>query len=282
MDRTLLRHVVAYEAARRTSMDWAPSGQFVELYLNGRHLGNYWLGEQIRVEESRVAADYLYSLDTSNPREADFNSYKTNSVYGGGWEVPVEVKYPDRDDYPGGKFSDVVSKASKILEDMAGAIAAGNLSSIDIDSFCDWYLVHELTGNNEPNHPKSCYFHWKAGKMYAGPVWDFDWYTYIPDTQYLGIKDCLWYGYLLSNSTFTARLKERWATLKPEFMTLPDYIDSQADIIRDSEAVNHVLWPFTDQGVNEDGLLSFQEAVDRMKGAITQRISTLDALIEAL
>ena len=33
MDRTLLRNQVAFEAARRTSLEWTPSGIFVKLYL---------------------------------------------------------------------------------------------------------------------------------------------------------------------------------------------------------------------------------------------------------
>ena len=58
MDRTLLRNDVAFEMARRV-MDWAPRGQFVELYLNGVHQGNYYLCEQIKVDKNRVNIDEL-------------------------------------------------------------------------------------------------------------------------------------------------------------------------------------------------------------------------------
>ncbi|MBR6885885.1 MAG: CotH kinase family protein, partial [Bacteroidales bacterium] len=44
MDRTLLRNQVAFHAASLTSLDWTPSGGFVELYLDGKDLGIYWLG----------------------------------------------------------------------------------------------------------------------------------------------------------------------------------------------------------------------------------------------
>jgi hypothetical protein len=47
---------------------------------------------------------------------------------------------------------------------------------IDIDTYIDWWLVHELAFNGEPNHPKSTYMHKdRNGKLKAGPVWDFDW-----------------------------------------------------------------------------------------------------------
>ena len=290
MDRTLLRNQVAFEAARRTSLDWTPYGQFVEFYLNGRHLGNYWLGEKINVEGSKFEADYLYTFDTSDPSETDFTSNGTYRANSRVWGAPVEIKYPDRDDY-GSEFSRIVSEAKTVLDGMTTAIANGSWQDvIDIDSFCDWYLVHELCYNMEPNHPKSCFFHWREGKMYAGPIWDFDWYTFIPDKTSLDAKNCLWYSHLLANKTFTARLKERWATLKPEFESLRDYIDEQADIIRESEAVNHQMWPcyphpYSEDGsgmVNHDEQLTFQEAVDRMKDAITGRISAMDNKIAAL
>ena len=290
MDRTLLRNQVAFEAARRTSLDWTPYGQFVELYLNGKHLGNYWLGEKINVEGSKFEADYLYTFDTSDASETDFYSTGTYRVNVRSWNTPVELKYPDRDDYETG-FDKVLSSAKSTLDGMTTAIANGSWADvIDADSFCDWYLVHELCYNMEPKHPKSCFFHWREGKMYAGPVWDFDWYTFIPDKTSLDAKDCLWYSRLLANKSFVAHLKERWAVLKPEFETLGDYIDAQADIIRESEEVNHNMWPcyphpYSEDGsrmVNHDEQLTFQQAVDRMKGAISARISAMDKKIAAL
>ena len=290
MDRTLLRNQVAFEAARRTSLEWTPYGQFVELYLNGTHLGNYWLGEKINVEGSKFEADYLYSFDTSDATETDFTSTGTYRANVKRWSTPVEVKYPDRDDYETG-FDKVISDAKSVLDGMTNAISGGTWENvIDLDSFCDWYLVHELCYNMEPNHPKSCFFHWREGKMYAGPVWDFDWCTFTPGHSSLDAKNCLWYSRLFTSKTFTSRLKERWATLKPEFESLGDYIDEQADIIRASEEVNHRMWPcyphpYSEDGsrmVNHDEQLTFQQAVDRMKDALTDRISAMDTKIAAL
>lgn len=283
MDRTLLRNVVAFEAARRTSIDWTPTGRFVELYMDGQHLGLYWLGEKINVEGSKFEADYLYSFDTSDGSETDFYDEGTFCANSWSYGAPVEVKYPDRDNYQNGKFDAVVKQAKLKLKAMTDGISGGTLNQIDVDSFCDWYLVHELTFNLEPNHPKSCFFHWRKDKMFAGPVWDFDWYTYIPEEQNLGIKNALWYNKLLNNATFKARLKVRWAELKPRFETLTDFVDAQAELIRASEAVNNKMWPLENNSwINGDENMSFQEAVDRMKLGITNRIAVLDREIPAL
>ena len=61
MDRTLLRNAVTFETARQI-MDWAPRGRFVELYLNGKHQGNYYLCEQIKPDENRVDIDEIDEL----------------------------------------------------------------------------------------------------------------------------------------------------------------------------------------------------------------------------
>ena len=282
MDRTLLRNVVAFEAARRTSLEWTPDGRFVELYLNGRHLGNYWLGEKVNVEGSKFKADYLFSMDTSDWEETDFRidyGFQPNSWQSG---LPVEVKHPDRDDLEPAEFEKVLSDSRELLQRIGEALKEGSWEGmIDLDSFCDWYLVYELTGNGEPNHPKSCYYHFRDGKLVAGPVWDFDWYTFIPGEKGLMIDQSLFYGYLLHDEVFKEHLRKRWRILRPAFSSLEDYVDTQVEIIRRSEAFNHQLWPIG-QWINGDENLSFQQAVDRLKQALKERTDQIELGIYAL
>ena len=54
LDRTLLRNRVAFQIALSTDMAWNPHGEFVEVILNGSHVGNYYLCEHIKVDENRV------------------------------------------------------------------------------------------------------------------------------------------------------------------------------------------------------------------------------------
>ena len=278
MDRTLLRNDIAFEAARRTSMEWTPSGRFVELYLNGRHLGNYWLGEKVNAEGSKFKAEFLYSFDISDMSETDFwtpYGYQPNSRQSG---LPVELKYPDRDDYEGTDFQKVLATAKERLNRFGDSIRSQKYADMmAIDTFCDWYLVHELTWNLEPNHPKSCDIYMREGRFYAGPVWDFDWYTFVPGGKGLGINNSIYYKDLLKDPAFMTRMKERWAVLKPEFESLPDYIDRQAATISSSVAVDKVLWPCWST-VNGDESLSFPDAVKRLKQSLQERISELDKL----
>lgn len=309
MDRTLLRNQVAFEAARRTSLEWTPSGVFVKLYMNdpgsGRseldYRGIYWLGEKIKVEGSHFDADYLYSFDSSDRLTADYEAY-CHYFKGGEWkegEVPVTLKYPDKDDYPEYYWISYLKDASlQALQDMEDVIyhaPSGNWQNqLDLNSFCDWYLVNELCRNREVRHPKSCYFYIRDGVMYAGPVWDFDYGTFTFTTEVparLEVKSSLYYFQLIPQPAFRRRLQARWLYLKPRFASLVDYIDQQADWIRSSEKDNHNMWPCypnplaeeaDDWKVNLDEDLSFQEAVDQMKRALVQRIAMMDEMLAQL
>ena len=307
MDRTLLRNQVAFEAARRTSLEWTPSGIFVKLYFETpdtegemEYRGVYWLGEKIQVEGSHFDADYLYSFDTSDSGEEDFTAY-CHYYKSGEWfegDVPVVVKYPDRDEvsyiYWVSALKDQCMLALQDVEDAIYHVATGRWTQkIDLNSFCDWYLVNELAYNAEPRHPKSCYFYIRDGVMYAGPVWDFDYGTFriSSDVPRLRLKSALYYFQLFPLPEFRKRLKARWKALRPQFVSLTEYIDQQADWIRSSEVLNHEMWPCypNPQGtadsnwmVNQDEDLTFQEAVDKMKEALLFRIETLDEQLAQL
>lgn len=304
MDRTNLRNAVAFEAARRTSMEWAPKGMFVNLVLNGSNQGLYYLVEKIEAEAGRLGlqeGDFLYTFDTSDPDEKHFTIDYGYRPFRGITGLPVEIKYPDPDDYNETDWNTLINdQAIPSFTTLNTAMTSQDIAStVDLASFCDWYLVHELCVNEEPKHPKSCYMYRKSGKFYAGPVWDFDWGTFIPTPNEKGllptIKNSLFYGGgdytgLFQNPAFVRVLKERWADLKPKFETLGNFIDTQADWIRSSEETNHALWPIeTGHGysggaitANGDQTLGFQAAVNRMKNAITERINEINTAIRNL
>lgn len=279
IDRTLLRNDVAFELARKTSLDWTPSGEFVELYLNGEHLGNYWLGEQIRVETNRLEADYLIEMDTYFDETWKF--YSTYGFKPNYWEsgLPINVKYPDDDELTAAQFQEI----KDLVAGVENALYNGGdfRSKMDLDSFLDWYLVHEVTYNGEPNHPKSCYFHFNKGVMIAGPAWDFDWYTFQPDTQGFFIPKSIYFDQLFKDQSVITRLKERWTELKPKFQEVDDYIAEKAEEIRKSDTINYGLWS-CNADVNGDDHLSFEQAITRMREALKSRILVLDQLIKAL
>ena len=307
MDRTLLRNDVAFEAARRTAIEWTPAGRFVDFYLDGVHLGNYWMGEKVNVEQGNFLADYLFLFDSSD-ETWDFSSSKGVWKNGKDGGIPVQVKYPDLDDVE--NPTAVIQAAQQALRTIEDGLWTDNWSKyINVDSFVDWLLVYELSMNGEAFHPKSCYFYIRDGILYAGPVWDFDWGTFCSNSYYnknmtglINFK-ALYFGRLTTLKEFRKRIKERWAVLKPQFQSLDSYIDAKAEEIRVSEAINSTLWPFygkdmsgkvwkgnplagsegiTTGEINFDEKMTFREAVNSMKQALSARIGYLDKLIDEL
>jgi hypothetical protein len=187
IDRTLMRNHIAFTIAKNTeSLDWTPRGEFVELILNGKHLGNYYLCEQIKIDKNRVNIAEMESTDIDGEvitggylLEMDINYDEVNKFHTDIRNLPVNIKEPDEDVLVDKQFNYIQNYINQVER----AIYADNFSIdghsyteyIDVNSFIDWWLVHELTHNGEPGWPKSSYMHKdKNDKLVAGPVWDFD------------------------------------------------------------------------------------------------------------
>ena len=287
MDRTLMRNDVAYEIARRT-MEWAPRGKFVELYLNGKHQGNYYLCEQIKVDENRVNVGddgYIFEFDTYGPSD------EINYFYSPIKNYPVTIKEPDEDEITSWEHprfieaKDYIGSVEQLLESDKTARArwAEITELIDVTSYIDWWIVLELAYNLEPMHPKSCYMHKKGdGKLYAGPVWDFDWGTFQKGIYNMAITQTLWYGYLFQYPEFKTAVKERWSETKATLEDVQQYIVEMTAYIEESNAVNIKLWPLTNAHTNGDESLSYQKATEKFLTAYQNRLTAVNSFIDSL
>ena len=283
LDRTLLRNAASFDLASRSGLAYTPRGQFVEVFINGEHKGNYFLCEQIKVDKNRVNVDkfdeavvdggYIFELDEYYDEEFKFRSEKRN--------LPYMFKDPDEDisDEHFKFVQDYVNNLEASLYDEERFAAVEYSDYIDVDSFVDWWLVMELTGIWEPNHPKSSYMHKNSGgKLVMGPVWDFDWETYMPaNSGKYRIATAIYYEQLLKSPYFISRVKERWEAQKEAFRGLPDFINEQADYIRNSEKLNYAIEDcVVTSNVNKDIELTFDQAVEKMIQGFNQKFQWLD------
>ena len=293
MDRTLLRNAVTFEMARQI-MDWAPRGEFVEFYLNGEHQGNYYLCEQIKIDNNRInisefeddaengeEGGYLLEFDTNYQAEINYFMSKYYSY-------PVTIKDPDEEIITSWQHP-LYTYIYNYIGDTESALKNSDFetafSKIDYSTFVDYFLIQEISGNGECRHPKSSYMYKDAGgKICAGPVWDFDWGTYsVGDKGFIN-NQAIWYKELFNSSEFKSALKARWPEVKHVFENIDAFIDEKAELIRESEAVNHEMWPIDSRHnyPNGDELIDFDSAVERMKQAIEERIVEVEAAINSL
>ena len=289
MDRTLLRNRVAFQIALSTGMAWNPHGEFVDVVLNGKHIGNYYLCEHIKVDKKRVNITELDEDATEGEgitggfiMELDVYCDEVYKFKSAVKELPYMFKDPDEVNAQQFAYMQnyVNVMEASIYNDEE--LAAGKfMEYMDIDSYIDWWFVHELTENGEPGHPKSTYMYKEqSGKLFAGPAWDFDWGTFRIGTGFT-IKHALYYPRLFQNVTFVSRVKERWALLKPKFEKISDFIESEGERIKQSEKMNHILWPIT-QSVNGDESMTFEKAIQRMKAAYEEKLQWLDGAINKM
>ena len=247
MDRTMLRNAVALEVAHRTDsayindgIGWSPRGTSVEVVMDGRHVGNYYLCEQIKIDGDRVdikdCIEDIIGGGNANPTMADC-----------GYLLEFDDNYDEVDKFRTGRglpcmFKDEVSKYSfdifnqvkARIEAVEANLEAGNYeaaySDLDINSVIDYFFIQELTFNDEYKHPKSVYMLIDGdGKLTAGPVWDFDWQTFINYDKVQAMNNK--YG-----GTYSCRKNNEWlygASKLAEYHGIPgiwgdyDYVNDQ-------------------------------------------------------
>ena len=280
-DRSLMRNAIAFELAKRTDMDWTPSGRHVELVLNGVHQGNYYLCEQIKVDENRVNISnpsepvtdrgYLMELDTYYDEAHKFRS----SVR----DLPWQFKDPDEVTEEQQLFVEqYVSDMEMALYDSVRFLNRDFESYMDLGSFADYWMIYEIAQLWEPNHPKSVYMHKDAGgKVQAGPVWDFDLGTFEPRPYYFWVdRNAVYYEQLFLDAGFRQLVRERWNKYRDRFLSVETYVDSLAKVLAPSDQVNFPMWPITINSNNDETLTDYGEVIDRVKQSLREKIFWID------
>jgi hypothetical protein len=297
MDRTMMRNRVAYRVAEQTSLAWTPRTEYVEVVLNGEHIGNYLLTEQIRIDKNRINITEMEASDTSGDAitggyvyEMDFHFDNVNQW----WTprgFPSSIKFPDEEDIVPAQ----IEWGKNYFNEVEGVLFGSNFKSptegyakyIDAQSFVDYWLVYEICINHELANPGSVYMHKdRGGKLTAGPIWDFDWgtFAYKASPQARGklfMMGAIWYRRLFEDPAFKQLAKERWQTLYPKFKAIEDFIEEQYAYLGESAKLNFAIWDPTTTGnisglANGDEHLSFDEAYKRFHDFYVDRIETMN------
>ena len=211
-DRTLLRNDAALWLSRNTEMPYTVSGQFVELVWNGKHMGNYYLCEQARIDNHRIDIVSPKLDDPGNGgifMEIDaFLDYNNNGQNGadkvgdvGFWsegaskryKLPYIFKDPDQDEngIPLTSSDSTYKYMQKYVNEMENAIYNASstnhdwMNYLDMDRAIDYVLIQEITMNHDSYNnwpvagPHSAFLYKDScGPICFGPTWDFDYHTF--------------------------------------------------------------------------------------------------------
>ena len=170
-DYSNMRNKLVYDFSKAVGFSFSPDSRWIDLYLNGEYVGLYLLTENIEVNENRVELDedgVLVSIEQEYKLKQDGTPFiKTDTG------VFFEIHYPLTVDSSQKKeFEAVIQTVENSLLKEENS-ESEYLEYIDLDSFAKKFLIEEMFGNLD-GFLASSFFYTIEGKIYAGPVWDYD------------------------------------------------------------------------------------------------------------
>lgn len=327
-DKVFMRNALAYKIFGEMG-HYSARNQYCEVVINGIYQGVYLLMESLKRDNNRIDISKLEITENTGVNLT--GGYIFKSDYWNdtdSWQLNYHpIDHPDFNvrlvyDYPKPAVITPEQKTyvQTFVNDFETALYGDNFADdalgynafIDTDSFIDYFIVNELSRNND-GFKKSCYFNKNKdgvnaiSKIKAGPVWDFDWAwkninecSIFAATDGSGwahkINDCFpdnnatgWYVRLLQDVNFQNKLRCRWDDLRTTFLSetaLNNYIDSTANYLNEAQARHFVKWE--NLGYNtgtpemEADPTTFSGQITKFKNWIATRISWLDANIPGI
>ena len=289
-DQSLLRNNTVYSFAKSLSgIVWQPAVQSVEVYLNGAYIGVYLLCEQVQVNQNKIPV----SEDVSK-NEVAFLAMFSN--YASGWGTDSfsidGMKYEIKSDLA--ESTDLANKQNSYIRSRVEAcwraVQSGDEETVkelmDLNSVIDTYIVQELFKNLDTGHDNFYMFAETDGKMYFGPVWDFDQCAGnanedVDNPENIrGGNTQPWYSYLLSKQWFRQMLTERWNEIKDHVDEIPGMITGKAEAGYNSYCRNFDKWQIFGYQINRETYVrrftTYKEHYEYFADFMVQRIKWLD------
>lgn len=281
LDHSMIRNSVAFDIATLIEYAWRDSGgaigdgipwnvhgQNVELVIDGHHVGNYFLCEQIKIDGNRL--DIKDPYDVGKPGADDYTQYGHLLEVDGNYDETSQFKtnksipFMFKDEVTSGILNSVKTKVQRIETNIYNGDFEEAYKDLDINSVIDQWLIWELTMNREYGDPRSVYMFMDGdGKLCAGPVWDFDRGTFQnqSNASSLGNSDrikpynewmCwrtssnesyIWYKKLITDPIFQQTVQQRWAVIKPYLELIPDQIRYYGETQAESFKYDSTMWP---------------------------------------
>lgn len=315
-DKSLIRNAFGYAMASAAGR-YAPRNRLVELVLNGDYEGVYLLVERVQRDEARVDVSKLDSGDTLGDnltggyilrvdRSSDGNGWTSSrdSLVYFQYQYPSEQKLSRRQReyirwYVDG-FERAMSSTGFADPD------TGYSRWIDVGSFVDYLLLEELVKNVD-GYRLSGYLHKqkdsKGGKLRAGPVWDLDFSSGMPD-YYNAWKPAgwvyewdaraakdraaipFWWKKLANEPGFRSTMSCRWKSLRQgewSDVAWRARFDSLVDRAGSAQARNFQRWNVLKKKMWPEVYVpgTYQGEIDTMQNWLSARIAWIDGQLSS-
>lgn len=297
-DKTLMRNLLAFGLAQGAKSDFAPHGIPVEVILNGDHVGNYTLTEQVEINAARVNITELKATDVSatavtggylielDQRNGEIVHWVTDK------NLPMNLRSPEVPN------DQQLAYIKTYIQDTENAIFSADFADpvkgyakyINVDSFISWFFVNEVFKNQDAQNFSSIFYYKdRGGKLGMGPAWDFDLaagnvdYSDAVKPEGWWVKDGRWMSRLFEDPAFAAKVKAKWSELKAgPLPAMLDNLDKTQASFEFSQRKNFNRWNILNTYVwpNPVVLGTYPKEVAHVKDWLTKRIAWLDANIK--
>lgn len=249
-DKSLIRNKLAMDLGIDAGVPYNSNSRYIDLYLNGRYMGNYLLIESVEVGTSRVDIgseatdaynnDILVELE-NNGKDEEGVTYFTTTTYGQRFVLgSPETVGDSTQEFFDQKLANVQTVFNQFETDLQANDYAAYSQYIDVDSFVNFYLIAELFKCQDIAFSSTRFFI-KDNKIYAGPLWDYDLSSGNVSTSYYGAtnqsaqnylaKNMEWFGALMNNDTFKEKVVARYYELLPRIKAIYEGENSEINKI---------------------------------------------------
>lgn len=263
-DGAYIRNKLILDLANQITEDYEPEGEFVELYLNGSYQGVYLLTEGVEIAQNRLDTDikenWLLEMELDFRMEKGISYVITDR--GQIFAVNMENAVSEEDL----KFiEDFLNDIESALyaKDGISEISGRNLEEmIDLDSWVDAWLIQEISGDHDTGTASQfSYIQAEDGRLYAGPVWDFDGTMGNVNTAMFRIPEALttsirntrpeennnqnrWLSAMYRNEKFAGMLQKRYAEIVGPALEriCSETIDKYMGIIQRAAVLDALRW----------------------------------------
>ena len=290
-DKTMLRTAIAFELGYLSNSMWTPKYDFSEVFLNNQYIGTYQITEKVEEDDHRVNIGkngYLIEIEQLEKTKADDILFNTQRLW-------FTIKSPElnenSDEY--NYIKNYVRKVENVLYGSSfNDEKNGYRTLIDIDSFIDWYLINEISKNNDAAFYSSCYMTLVPGeKLKMGPIWDFDisfGNTRQNDNENprgFWIKNSKWFEMMFKDEYFIKKVKERFLYFYENKDRILSTSNELSKKINNSRLENEKIWKTLGKYVYPNYVYKFEtfkEEEDYLIRWIEIRFEWLKSEIEKL